>query len=452
MFIVRMLLNSAAEAMRRWSSFLWASSFALAHGSKKSACTIEAILPNTVAGGALVREIFIAAWSVATIFAACLTLPGTGELLCLTVAAMFRVKRVGPAEDVSAHSPWRVAVVVPAHDEEASIASCVESLLAADAGGMQVTVYVIADNCTDATAIVAEAAGARVMVRQDAEMRGKGHALHYAFQHLEYVGFDCVLVVDADTIVASNFVVAAAGAMQRGAAAVQVRYVARNAEQGTRTRLMALALRAFNVVRPRGRENLGLSVGILGNGFGLRRETLAAVPYLAASVVEDLDYHIALVRSGRRVRFVDESAVYGEMPVRGKGVKTQRSRWEGGRLRMLRERGAGLAADVTAGRWESLEPLLELLLLPLAFHVLLLLLAMTSPLLVVREFGLVGFVVVLMHLVVAIRMGNNAGADVVALATAPFYVLWKIMLIPSLLKSAGSKQAWVRTSRNDEER
>jgi cellulose synthase/poly-beta-1,6-N-acetylglucosamine synthase-like glycosyltransferase len=337
-----------------------------------------------VSEAVLVREIVMAAWVLVTACAAAVTLPGTVELLCLTVAAMFRVKR---KHVMAAASPstWSVAVVVPAHNEAAGIASCVESLLSADVEGMQSTVWVIADNCTDDTAAVAEAAGARVIVRENAELRGKGHALHAAFEHLAMVGFDCVLVVDADTVVAQNFLVAAAGAMQRGAAAVQVRYVARNAEDSKRTRLMALALRAFNVVRPRGRENLGLSVGILGNGFGLRKETLRAVPYLAASVVEDLEYHIALVRSGRRVTFVDETAVYGEMPVRGEGVKTQRSRWEGGRMRMLHERGPGLLGDVFGGRLSSLEPLLELLLLPLAFHGMLLLVAVTSPSHLVRD-------------------------------------------------------------------
>jgi cellulose synthase/poly-beta-1,6-N-acetylglucosamine synthase-like glycosyltransferase len=417
---------------------------------KPPACTIKSDHPSFFQGVAVVREIVFATWGSITVLVVCTALPGTFELLWLTVAAMFGVKPQRPRDGAVVANPWRVAVVIPSHNEEANIASCVESLLSSDEGDMQVTVYVIADNCSDTTAVVAEAAGAQVMVRHNAELRGKGHALHYAFERLVDDGFDCVLVVDADTVVAPNFITATAGAMRNGAAAVQARYVARNAEDSTRTRLMALALRAFNVVRPRGRQNLGLSAGILGNGFGLRQDTLAAIPYLATSVVEDLEYHISLVRSGRRVVFVDATAVYGEMPVRGKGVKTQRSRWEGGRLRMLREKGPGLLADVMGGKLTSFEPLLELLLLPLAFHVLLLVVAVTSPWPVVRELALAGFAVVLLHLIVAIRMGSNAGADLAALVTAPFYILWKILLIPSLLRSAKTEQAWVRTDRNRE--
>jgi hypothetical protein len=57
----------------------------------------------------------------------------------------------------------------------------------------------------------------------------------------------------------------------------------------------------------------------------------------------------------------------------------------------------------------------------------------------------------LLHLIAAMRLGDNVGADLAALASAPFYILWKILLIPSLLRSASTKQEWVRTSRNREE-
>jgi len=339
---------------------------------------------------------------------------------------------------------------VPANNEEAGIASCVQSLLRAEHGDMQVDIYVIADNCVDRTAIVAEEAGAKVLTRTNEQERGKGYALHFAFTTLEPLGYDCFLVVDADTEVAPNFIWAAAGALRDGAAAVQSRYLVSNLDESIRTRLMGLALRAFNVVRPLGREHLGLSVGILGNGFGLRSETLKAVPYLASSVVEDLEYHLSLVRSGRRVAFVNETTVFGEMPVRGKGVTTQRSRWEGGRLRMLIEKSPGLFLSVLRGRLTLLEPLLELLLLPLAFHVALLVIATSSPISAVRDIGLVGAAVVLLHLTAAILVGGGTWRDAGTLVVAPFYVLWKLMLIPSLLRNARSSNTWVRTSRNAE--
>ena len=394
----------------------------------------------------MIVKLLLDTWKIIGVVAACATLPGSAELLMLSVASLFP-KRYGT---VRASAAWRVAVIVPAHNEVMHIASCVRSLLGAQRGDMQVGIYVIADNCTDDTALVAEDAGAEVLTRTNEVERGKGYALHFAFINLELLHYDCLLVVDADTSVATNFIVAAAGALRDGAHAVQTRYLVRNLEEGIRTRLMGLALRAFNVVRPLGREHLGLSVGILGNGFGLRSETLRSVPYLASSVVEDLEYHLALVQSGYRVKFVNETTVFGEMPVRGEGVKTQRSRWEGGRLRMLHKRGPELLRGVLEGRLTFLEPLLELLLLPLAFHVTLLAVAISTPQTVVRNIGLAGVVVVLLHLAAAIVVGGGSWRDVGALAAAPFYILWKLALIPSLFRNARSNNTWVRTKRNVE--
>ena len=184
--------------------------------------------------------------------------------------------------------------------------------------------------------------------------------------------FDAFVVVDADSEVSSNFLTAIAVRFEGGADAAQCRYIVRNSGDSIRTRLMNVALFGFNVLRPRGRDRLGLSAGIYGNGFALSAATLRAVPYTAASVVEDLEYHLALIRARRRVQFIDTAAVYGDMPVAGTGVKTQRARWEGGRLRMMVEKVPGLARDVLRGRFRSVEPALDLLLLPLAFHVVLL--------------------------------------------------------------------------------
>jgi cellulose synthase/poly-beta-1,6-N-acetylglucosamine synthase-like glycosyltransferase len=204
------------------------------------------------------------------------------------------------------------------------------------------------------------------------------------------------------------------------------------------------------VVRPLGRERLGLSVGLLGNGFGLRSETLRAVPYLASSVVEDLEYHLSLVQAGFRVEFVNATAVFGEIPTRGEGVKTQRSRWEGGRFRMIREKTPKLLRGVLSGKLIFLEPLLELLLLPLAFHVALLTVAALTPLPLVRDVGLAGMAVVVLHLTAAIVVGGGNWRDIGTLAMAPLYVVWKLAMIPSVLRNARSDNAWVRTKRNAE--
>lgn len=382
--------------------------------------------------------------------AAILSFPGSVELLMLTVAGMLRPRRTGGRGGGS--RTLNIAVVVPAHNEALNIARAVTSLLKTDPGNAQVTVVVVADNCSDNTAEVAAQAGARVLIRFNDTLRGKGYALDYAFGKLIGEGFDFFIVVDADSEVSPNFLAAIGDAFRSGADAAQCRYIVRNSGDSIRTRLMNVALFGFNVLRPRGRDWLGLSAGIYGNGFALSADTLRAVPYTAASVVEDLEYHLALVRAGRRVRFVDSAAVYGDMPVAGAGVKTQRARWEGGRFRMMADKVPVLTGEILRGRFRLTEPTLDLLLLPLAFHVVLLLVALLAPIPLVRGVALVGLAVVVLHLFAAIRVGGGTMKDVAVLAAAPFYIVWKLLLIPKLLATSRSGAAWVRTERTKEEK
>ena len=366
---------------------------------------------------------------------ALVTLPGTLELLVLSCAGFLKPR----SSAKSSSGRIRLAVVVPAHNEELGIARCVESLLRADTSNEDLAVVVVADNCDDRTASVAIAAGARVLVRSNANQRGKGYALDFAFRKLLPENHDAYAVVDADSEVKSNFVTETAALFRTGADASQCRYLVRNPNESMRTRLMNVALSAFNVLRPRGRDRCGLSVGIYGNGFALSAATLKAVPYSAASVVEDLEYHLALVKAGRKVRFADATAVYGDMPVAGAGVKTQRTRWEGGRLRMLLQKAPGLASEVVCGRFALLEPCLDLMLLPLAFHVTLLVLACGDPILAGAGCGAGRFRSGGSSSCAAIRVTGGGAADFKALLSAPFYILWKILLIPRLIQSSDLK-------------
>lgn len=378
---------------------------------------------------------------------AILSLPGTAELAFLTSGALLsRRAAAGPPPDAP---PLRLCVVMPAHDEAAGIADGVRGLLACGRGPHSLEVVVIADNCADHTAELAAAAGARVLERHDTERRGKGYALDHAFARLLPEGHDAFIVVDADTRVEPNFLAALADGFANGAAAVQCRYLVDNAAASLRTRLMHIAWLAFNDLRPRGREYWGCSVGILGNGFGLARTTLEQVPFDAGSIAEDLEYHIRLVRAGGRVRFIPSTTVWSAMPTGGKAAAGQRARWEGGRFRMIAEHVPGLLREVLGGRFRLAEPLLELLLLPLAFHVLLLLLALAPPWWPGRCYALAGLALVGGHVATALWLGRAGWRDVAALAAAPLYILWKLTLGGKLLAFAKRNAPWVRTEREN---
>jgi 1,2-diacylglycerol 3-beta-glucosyltransferase len=361
-------------------------------------------------------------------------------------------------------APWagvtqtRFDVIVPAHNEASGIAATVASLRAMRYPKDHVRLLVVADNCSDDTGERARAAGALVLERESATERGKGYALAHGYAASFRDGFaDAVVVVDADTSVSENLLSAFAARFAAGEAAVQAEYGVRNAEASWRTRLMSIALTLFHEVRSLGRERLGLSCGLRGNGMGFTLETLRRVPPRAFSIVEDVEYGVALALEGIRVAYVHEALVEGDMPESAEASRSQRERWESGRWSMVVHHVPPLfrAAARRGGR-VALDLAADLLVLPLTT-----LLGLAGVGLVVSAgVWMAGWVPVftvlpwasstlalLLYIGRGIVLSGGGWRTVRDLAWAPVFAVWKVAL---LFNPTDRKGEWVRTARSDE--
>ena len=381
-----------------------------------------------------------------------LTVPLLLELLVLTTASLLPQRRRKDGEESGVGilpSTLRLAVIVPAHNEEALVGRCVESLMATLPPEVQI--FVVAHNCVDGTAMVAEQAGANVITVNDPTQKGKASALREGFHHAIGSGAEACVVVDADSVVSKEFLTQTQKALSAHAGAVQAMYKVLPRHGVEEVTLTSIAFQGFNEVRPRGRERLGLSAGIFGNGFGLRREVLEKVPYHADSVVEDLEYHVQLVTAGQRVHLLENATVFGEMPQSGSGSATQRARWEGGRLLMMRRLPLRLIAPIVRGRGRLLEPLLDVLSLPLALGAVFLLFLLACPQPFLRFYGLCGLGIICFHFLAAVKAGPDFWKGMRVLARVPGYVFWKMVLMPKILLASRANAAWVRTQRETPE-
>jgi len=380
-----------------------------------------------------------------------MTLPGSIEIALSTLGSIVLLPKHPDAnaagQDAQIDS---LAVVIPAHDESATILRCIESLQSCDAlgNGRKVTIVVVADNCADNTAELARRAGAITIVRVDGARQGKGFALQDAFEKLLPAGFDAFVIVDADSVVDRNFLREVAGMLDAGADAVQTRYLTLDSDASLPSRLSRIALMAFNVLRPRSRDRLGLSAGLLGNGFALPRKTLLTVPYSASSIVEDLEYHLRLVSAGKRVVFADRTTVWADMPTGTRALATQRTRWEGGRLRMVKLNAIGLARQLVYGNFRALEPLLELTTLPLSFHVPLLLMILIIGSTASQTYASMAIALVAGHIILALFVAGGELQDLALLLLAPFYIAWKLILSVQVFRFARRDAKWLRTQRS----
>ena len=378
--------------------------------------------------------------------------------LDLGIALAGNLRRPRAAREGVARS-IRLAVVVPAHDEAAMIARTVRSLLAAGCSPgpecertqdpWKVPVFVVAHNCSDATAMLAEAAGARVLKLNDPRRRGKGAALRFGLAAARRGGANAFLVIDADSIAGAHLIHATRAALARGAEAVQCRYELERppAPFTSPARLRVMAFRGINVLRPRGRAQLGFSAGIFGNGFAVTEAALLRAPFAADSICEDLEYHAALVSAGLRVAWVDEAVVWAPLSAPGRGRAAQEARWEGGRLHVAARATTGLLRAAAAGNWRALDALAEAWSLPLSRGVAALLAAALLPLPWLHVYALLCGLLAALYVLAAAALGGEPGPDLAALAAVPAHLAWKIRLTPRVLRHARPRMEWVRTER-----
>jgi 1,2-diacylglycerol 3-beta-glucosyltransferase len=349
----------------------------------------------------------------------------------------------------------RFDVIVPAHNEMAVIEHVIASLQRIDWPQDRFRIVVVADNCTDGTERAAAAAGATVLERHDAQQRGKGYALDFAFKASRERGWaDAVVVIDADAEVSANLLESFARRIERGADAVQAHYGVSNTMASWRTRLLSIAKAAFHIVRSRARERLGLSCGIRGNGWAVTHRLLERVPYRAFSLTEDLEYGITLGLAGLRVHYADEAHADAEMVSQEKVARKQRQRWETGRFQLIRaQTWPLLKAALRLPSRVCLDLALDLMVLPLSYVVLniALLLGLASAATVWQPqllpwvwVGLSCVAALLLHILRGWQLSGTGLQGLLDLLGAPFFLVWKLVV---MLGSGGGPTNWDRTKR-----
>jgi hypothetical protein len=102
---------------------------------------------------------------------------------------------------------------------------------------------------------------------------------------------------------------------------------------------------------------------------------------------------------------------------------------------MIAESVLPLAREVASGRFRLLEPLLELLLLPLAFHLCLVFAALAQ----------IGIAAV--HVILSVLRCGGGIEDIATLAVAPFYIFWKLGLLGAPCCARRGPMPRVRTAR-----
>jgi 1,2-diacylglycerol 3-beta-glucosyltransferase len=379
-------------------------------------------------------------------------------LAMLSVSALFSQ----PKRDFHTSRQRLFAVVVPAHNEQLVIEKTLRSIFAMDYPHERFEVILVADNCSDRTAEIGRSFTATVYERVDMSLRGKGYALRWCFDRLLNSGkdYDACVVVDADSEVSNNLLLVLNRYLEEGARVIQIADVVKPQPGVWNSEILRLAFTLYNVVRPMGKKVFGCSAGLRGNGMCFSADTLRQVPWQAFSLTEDLEYGLMLLLQDIKIVFAPEAAAVNTMPSEAKNSQTQRTRWEIGRIPVIKKYVPLLLRETILKKSFRLfdafvdivmPPMVNMLIIVLMIivvHIALLMLGNKEVLLFSWLWGIV-FAFGAMHVLVGMIAVKADRSLYKSLLYIPQYALWKMLLYLKLVIE-GKPREWVRTTREQQ--
>ncbi len=274
----------------------------------------------------------------------------------------------GPHRKASPGFHPRVAVFIPAYNEEKVIVRTIRSVLNSDYANLHV--IVIDDGSTDRTFEVAREAYANDIAAGRVQVLtkpngGKAAALNFALERIDeefYVG------IDADTVIAMDAISKLIPHFEDE----RVGAVAGNAKVGNRINLWT-RWQALEYITSQNFERRALDlfnvVTVVPGAIGAWRTAgaRAAGGYPINTVAEDADLTMNLLEQKYKVVYEDRALAFTEAPIDARGLMRQRFRWSFGilqavwkhRLAFIRNKAMGLFALPNILIFQMLLPLVS---------------------------------------------------------------------------------------------
>ncbi len=237
-------------------------------------------------------------------------------------------------------APHRFAIMISARNERAVIGELIKSIKAQKYPSELVDIYIVADNCTDDTAEIAQRAGATaVFVREDKTRVGKGYALNFLFDKVkESAGdiYDGYFIFDADNLLDEHFIYEMNKTFAAGSPVVTSYRNSKN--YGTNWISAGYSLWFLREARYLNcaRMQLGLSCAVSGTGFLISRELINKNNgWNYFLLTEDIEFSIDCVIKGKKIGYCDNAILYDEQPIKFAQSWRQRLRWSKGYLQVF---------------------------------------------------------------------------------------------------------------------
>ena len=241
----------------------------------------------------------------------------------------------------------RYAVVIAARNESSVIGELIKSIKTQNYPKELLDVYVVADNCTDDTAAVANENGAFVIVRNNLQEVGKSYALNYAFKKIDescgirsYEGY---LVFDADNIIDKNYIREINNVFDSGYPVVTSYRNSKNYGYNWISAGYALWFLRESKYLNGSRMLCNSSCAISGTGYLVSSEIIAEDGGWKYNLMtEDIEFTVDKVIHGKTIGYCETAVLYDEQPIDWKTSWNQRMRWTKGFYQVMHDYGTKL--------------------------------------------------------------------------------------------------------------
>ncbi len=347
----------------------------------------------------------------------------------------------------------RFAVIIPAHNEELLLPRLIESAQGQDYPCDLFNIIVVADNCTDNTAIIARQNGVTVLERFDLEKRGKGYAIKWALGIIILDQYDAVVIIDADCVMNCSALQYLNKIIQKNRV-IQCYVSISNPNDSWLTKLSDVSKKIETEIYLPAKQKLGLSSYLLGAGICFPVGILQRYGWDAFTVGEDLEYYAKLALQGESICFAYDAKIFYRESSSLKQATSQRMRWSSGKFAIAWKYGIKLLLrGLTERNIVKFDAALPLIFpnhsLSINISLVGLLLSFVLP--VTHKFAFVGWFITLCLIQVGIFIlgifyTNNKFNKFIAIFFAPLFLIWK-MAIDCLSALGLGRKKWVRTER-----
>ncbi len=245
------------------------------------------------------------------------------------------------------------AFLICARNEEAVIADLIRSIQKQDYPQDLLHVYVLADNCTDATASVAERAGAKVYERFNRKEIGKGYALNSLLRYLKKdypEGFDGYFIFDADNILKEDYVSRMNEHLSAGERIVTSYRNSKNYDTNWISAGYGLWFLRESRFIQYARYLLHSSASVSGTGFLISREVMEGMQgWKYHTLTEDIEFSVDSMLKKEKIGMCMEAEFFDEQPTTFVQSYHQRLRWSKGYLQVFEKYGKELLTQALKG-------------------------------------------------------------------------------------------------------